>query len=80
MLVGLNGLQLIFHFHNDFWILPLDPGNLQLILYTNRQVKDAIQQLRSRLESLEVLKLQLQPRGRAGAPAPPQVHPVLAAA
>ena len=45
-----------------------------------RQVKDAIHQLRSRPEFLEVLRLQLQPRNRADAPAPPQVHPVLVSA
>ena len=61
-------------------ILPIDPGNLQLILYTDRQVRDAIQKLRSKAEYLEVLKLQLQPRDRAGSPAPPPRHPVLAAA
>ena len=58
----------------------MDPGNLQLILYTDRQVRDAIKKLRSKAEYLEMLKLQLQPRGRAGPPAPPPRHPVLAAA
>ena len=58
----------------------VDPGNLQLILYTERQVRDAIQKMRSKAEYLEVLKLQLQPRGSAGAPAPPPRHSVLAAA
>ena len=43
-------------------------------------MKDAIHQLRSRPEFLEVLRLQLQLRDGAGAPAPPQVHPVLVSA
>ena len=73
--------QSILHIcYNILQFLSSDPGNLRCVLYTYRQVKDAIHQLRSRPEFLEVLKLQLQPRGRAGAPAPPQVHPVLVSA
>ena len=72
--------QSYFHICNDVLISSIDPGNLQLILYTDRQVRDAVQKLWSNAEYLEVSKLQLQPRCTAGPPAPPPRHPLLAAA